>query len=211
MCFECEVYYSLIVSLLITTLIITAINRSLKSLFHYLWLYSSVLLSKTMLIKPKTGLERVLSSVWLMSCTVLLAAFSGLLRDQLLKPEPIYWVDSWEDLYRREDLTIESRIGSHLDNFITTVNDSIAINFRSRYKVDAEGEEINYRDILMGKVALVRNLDDLSLYKKVLISRDIREDIDFHISRYGDTPQPLFLFVNSLRLNTTQRNVFDHV
>ena len=68
-----------------------------------------------------------------MSCTVLLAAFSGLLRDQLLRHDPIYWIDSLQDLYKWKKLKIQTLGGSYMN---TLVKDSkagpMANNFKSR-------------------------------------------------------------------------------
>ena len=43
-----------------------------------------------------------------MTSTVMMAAFSGLLREQMMKPQPIRWIDSLDDLYsdERKDLYI---------------------------------------------------------------------------------------------------------
>ena len=43
-----------------------------------------------------------------MSCTVLLAAFSGQLREQIIKPKSIEWINSWKDLIEWQHLKIET-------------------------------------------------------------------------------------------------------
>ena len=97
-CFEPQVYLTLLATLLIISLIVSAINRKILYFYDSLWKYTSVLLSHSHSLQSNRISERLLSGVWLMSCTVLLAAFSGLLRDHLLRPDPIYWIDSLQDL-----------------------------------------------------------------------------------------------------------------
>ena len=60
----------------------------------------------------------MLSSLWLMVCLTLMSAFSGMLRDLLIKPHPIYWVDSWDDLVNWKHLKIQTVVLTDLANFI---------------------------------------------------------------------------------------------
>ena len=132
-CFEPDVYYTLLVTLLIITLTVSAINRNILYFFGYLWKYTSVLLSHSHLININRKSERLLSGLWLMSCTVLLAAFSGLLRNQLLRPDPIYWIDSLQDLYQWKELKIQTFTYTYMSTFVSDPNGGpMARNFESR-------------------------------------------------------------------------------
>ena len=80
--------------------------------------------------------ERLLSGVWLMSCVVLLAAFSGLLRNQLLRPDPIYWIDSLKDLYEWKELKIQTIGGTYMNTFARDPNAGpMARDFESRLQI----------------------------------------------------------------------------
>ena len=194
-CFEPEIYYTLLATLLITSLTISVIKRRIQDFFSYIWIFTSVLLSNSHSIKRKSLSDRVLTGVWLMSCIVLLAAFSGLLRDQLLRPDPIYWIDSFQDLYEWKG-QIQTSKGGYFNTFIqNNLNDPMANNFRNRLNVTAglvnkDDSAIDYRGICEGRTAVVTVLQWLQMMKVKLT--DCREDIDYHISRMEEISQPMF-------------------
>ena len=101
-----SIYFANILSMVIMSLVVAISRKSMKTFFAYIWSYASVILSDYYSLKIGSRIDKLFTGVWLMSCTVLLAAFSGLLRDQLLEPQPIYWIDLWENLVERKHLTI---------------------------------------------------------------------------------------------------------
>ena len=96
-----------------------------------------------------------------MSCTVLLAAFSGLLRGQLLRPDPIYWIDSLQDLYQWKELKIQAFGGTYIDTFAKDSKSSPMVkNFLSRlhllnyydFNENKKGTDIDYNGIPRNKI-----------------------------------------------------------
>ena len=78
-----------------------------------------------------------------MSCTVLLAAFSGLLRDKQLKPKPIEWIESLEDLLEWKDIRIATHELSNFNIYLENIKgDPVVDNFRERKNV-TEGIEFH--------------------------------------------------------------------
>ena len=88
-----------------------------------------------------------------MSCTVLLAAFAGLVRNQLLRPDPMYWIDSLQDLYDWKELKIQAFHSTYIDIFSgVNIDDPMAKNFRDRlqllhYHQIEEGVKHDLKDI----------------------------------------------------------------
>ena len=54
---------------------------------------------------------------------MLLGAFSGQLRMQILRPKPIEWIDSWEDLYNWKHLKIQVSFYSEIKLFVNNFPD----------------------------------------------------------------------------------------
>ena len=185
--------------------------------FRYLWNYTSVLLSKSPKINVNRLSERLLSGVWLISCTVLLAAFAGLVRNQLLRPDPIYWIDSLQDLYEWKELQIQTFRSNYLFSFIGhTVDDPIADNFGQRLEVlnyyptvdsgEKDINDIDYSGIVEGRTALVTTIQTLTLIKYRLTN--LEEEIDYHISKNEEVSQSIHFWTNGVRLN---QSMFDKI
>ena len=197
-CFQPEVYYTLLATLLIISLTISAINRKILYFFGHFWNYISVLLSHSHSFRATRLSEALVSGVWLMSCTVLLAAFSGLLREQLLRPDPIYWIDSLLDLYQRNELVIQTHGGGYFETYTRTnhLTDSMANNFNDRFEISDWSnifDEIDYPGICEGRTAVVSVLEWLHIMKDKL---NCEEDIDYHISLVEEVSTPMFLATN---------------
>ena len=152
-----------------------------------------------------------------MVCVVLLAAFSGLVRDQLLRPDEIYWIDSLQDLYQWKELNIQTFRGTYIDSFIRkNPNDSIADNFRNRLQIldfhqKYEGikhdlKDIDFNGIVEGRTAVVGYLQSLIGLKNIL--SDSEEDIDYHISTQEEVSQTMHFWTNGIRLN---QSMFDKI
>ena len=214
-CFERSVYYWLFVSLLVVSLTVTAVIRPLKTFFDTLWKYSTVLLSKSQSVPMNTFVERLISSVWLLSFTVFLAAFSGLLRDRLRGSEAIDWIDSWKDLY--EKVEYFDQIKAHEANDISIYvekfgQEPIAKAFNSKMKcVGTEEIFQNNEDVIKRKMALIEEHRWMTIIKYDLIGQGYREDLDFHMSVTGGGNQPRHLITNRLRLNESMAHILDLV
>ena len=193
----------------------------MKTFFVTFWAYLSVIISDTYTIKMKTLLERNLMGIWLMSCTVLLAAFAGLLRNLMIKPKPIYWIDSWNDLGQWQHLNIVTSSFGEIYYYVNHyVTDSLAKNFAKRIMVTDHdklaGDESNWDRADFGvikdhKVALVGDLYYLDIAKQNLISRyAMIEDLDFHISKSEDRiSQPTFTLTNRLTFNDSMASTLN--
>ena len=107
-------------AMIIMSVVVSTYRQSVKVFFTTLWSYASVLLSDYYSLRIETRIDRLLTGVWLMSCVVLLAAFSGILRDLMIKAKPILWIDSWEDLLEWEELEIQALypggFGAYMEN-----------------------------------------------------------------------------------------------
>ena len=215
-CFDTNVSISILASIVLMSVFMSLYERTyLKTFFRTFWSYSSVILSDYHSFRAKKSVERVLSGVWLMSCTVLLAAFSGQLREQILKPKSIEWIDSWQDLIEWEDLKIETfktsslviyfdQLGKEeemtkiLKKRLVIINDRKRLSFKK--SID---KELDYEGVRRGMTALVHTSENLEIIKQNLIQDDFKEDIDFHISESGGVPQPCNTITNRANFNET--------
>src|SRR5690348_14580276 len=131
--FEKEVYFAIILSLLIISSITGLYENSLKIFFKTVWGYLSVILSDYLYMRKYISYERSIAGGWLLSCTILLAAFSGKLLNNVLKPKEYKMINNWEDLYERKELRIQappySQFASYVNNFR---NESMAQSFYER-------------------------------------------------------------------------------
>ena len=211
-CFDTEIYISILVSIVLISVIMSLYERTIKTFFRTFWSYSSVILSDYYSFKINKSVERMLSGVWLMSCTVLLAAFSGHLREQIIKLKPIHWIDSWEDLFEWEHLKIETTSLSSLKIYIDQLGEGNG-KLKGRLKILEDelfinntkiyDKVIDYEGVRMGETALIHNQVYMEVIKINLISNDFQEDIDFHISKSGGIPQSFIIITNRANLNET--------
>ena len=77
-----RVYILLLFSVIMLSLVVAIPRASINIFFSNLWAHLSIILSDTYSMKTAvmSTADRLLTGVWLMSCTVLLAAFSGLFK-----------------------------------------------------------------------------------------------------------------------------------
>ena len=83
-------------------------KKTFRQMFSTFWAFLSTTLDGSYRFALENTFHRILVAIWLISCTILLSAFSGQLRELLIKPLPIYWIDSWHDLYQWKHLKIET-------------------------------------------------------------------------------------------------------
>ena len=216
--FEPEVYYGIIASIIVISFVTSLYKQSLKSFFTTFWAYLSVILSDYYSIKVKTFLERTLAGIWLLSCTIFLAAFSGHLREQILRPAPIEWINSWEDLHEWKDMTIEVNYHSNIKSLIKSEPDHpFSKDFKNRLQFDEEDEKtqkdsfnIDIEGMKSGRVAVSYPSVILQILKHNFIDENFKEDIDFHISQSGFTG-PFFTISNPDTFNDSMAKKYDLV
>ena len=223
--FEWIIYFLIFTWILVISLVNALSKRSLKTFFKTFWIHISQILNDFSLPhKPRKPMETILSAIWLLSCTVLLAAFSGHVRNRQLIPKPVVWIDSWQDLYERKDMIIETSeimsIVFYIANF--KEKDDMAKNFKARTKIIKEEEfynghksirnNLDYQGLVDGKVAIVFDRDLLHAYKDVLVEKyKLQEDRDFHISDYGDITQPVFTTINRWKIDQDLADIWNKV
>ena len=163
-------------------------------------------------------MERTLAGIWLLSCTILLAAFSGQLREQILRPDPIDWIDSWEDLHEWKDMKIQVNFHSEIKRLINNQPDHpFSLDFKNRLQFDEEDEKnqedsynMDIEGMKSGRVAVSYPSAILQILKQNFIEENFREDIDFHISQSGFTG-PFFSLTNADSFNDTMARKYDLV
>ena len=220
--FEIEVYLSILSIIIIMSSVVAIHRKSLKAFFSTLWSYASVILSDYYALKVESTIDRLLTGAWLMACTVLLAGFSGLFRDQLMKAKPILWIDSWEDLFEWKDVEIQTFDTEGLAVFVNKSSDTeMAKNFKSRIK-DGEflvreeyvgnkscEDVLDFEGVKNGRTAIAGQLHYLDVYKQNLVNDyNLTEDIDFHISQNGISESYMFLTSRN-RMNQILASKFD--
>ena len=215
--YDISIYISLFLFIIIMSLITGLSRNSMKSFLSISWSYLSVLLTDYCTLRAQSLVDRCLIGGWLLSSTILLAVFSGLMRDVLTKPKSIHWIDSWNDLSDWKHLKVVTPTTSSLAyNIKTFGKDPMAEGFADRVSIGIDfdkyekGEmsydnDIDYLSIKEGKLALIADLDVLTILKKNLVTKyRLKEDIDFHVSESEDTVhQPAFLTLNKLKMNKT--------
>ena len=216
-----RVYILLVLSIFIISLVLAISRVSNSNFFCKLWSQLLIILSDNYLKKTamRSTAERLLTAVWLMSCTVFMAAFLGLSRDSMIKPKPIYWIDSWADLAylaKWQHLAIVTTYASDLNFYINNFkNENIAQKFAKRIELfnndDLNNEptmwdkRVKFREVKDGEAALVGDLYYLDTLKQNLVSRyGMIEDLDFHVSKSDDiASQPSFIVTNRLTINNS--------
>ena len=172
-----------------------------------------------------TTFHRILPGLWLLISTIFLGAFSGQLRMQILRPKPIYWIDSWDDLYEWKHLNIQVSFYSEIKLFVNNFPDHpYAQDFGKRLQLkevneydkdsnDADGGDswnFDIEGVKSGKVAVSYPATTLEIIKKKYISEDFKEDIHFHISRTGIS-QPYFNVIIKFNLDESIAKTYDLV
>ena len=150
------------------SLVIGLKNKSIKTFFETVWQYFSVILSEYFSIKPIGHFERSLAAIWLLSCNVLIALYSGHLWDLLVRPQPIDKIDSWDDLYTKPQWNkLKIRTPEYLDmaDFAMTDKSEMAQNFKKRIIL------VNPFEFVFDDNMVETALNGLFSGKEVLVSR----------------------------------------
>ena len=223
-CFDVRTYFGLFLSICLISGLISCYKRSLKSFFTTFWSYLSVILSDYYTMKVNTTIERLISGVWLLTCTVLLAAFSGQLREQIMKSIPIHKIEKLGDLSQPEwnHLYLQSYTISTFKKYLDQLedrNESEKLSKRTEmfdiFELTSREKEfddvLDYERVANGTVAIVWDYQYLQVFKQNLISRGLEEEIDFHISSSGEIPEPFFTVSNKARFSDPLLSIWDMV
>jgi hypothetical protein len=74
--------------MILNPLVFALIDKSFSGFFKNLWGYFYLILSEQIPKMPKSLFKRSFISLWLLTCTVWLAGFQGVLRDFFIKAVP---------------------------------------------------------------------------------------------------------------------------
>ena len=133
----------------------------------------------------------------------------------MLRPDPIYWIDSLQDLYEWKELKIQTFTATYLYSLTEhNTDDPMANNFKDRLEVltrfpkengvKSSLNDLDYKGIVEGRTAFVGFLQMLTTIKYKL--KDLEEDIDYHISTTEEMSQAIQMWTNRVRLN---QSMFD--
>jgi hypothetical protein len=111
---------------------------------------------KALKVLPK----RIIITVWVLCCTVLLSGFSGLLRGLLMKSNSLDVIDSFEELFLRNDMKI---IAIRHMNFELFINEFKGINLLA--------QEFSKRLIIVKKNPLEKPKETLNFINKLKYER----------------------------------------
>src|SRR5205085_2121548 len=78
----------------------------MKLVLQNVWRFTSPILAKAFPNVPKSWPSRTIIATWLMMVVVFLGAFSGSVRDLMMKPKSYNEINTLEDLCKRKELTV---------------------------------------------------------------------------------------------------------
>ncbi len=203
-----------ILSVLLISLIISLIKKSINVFFSTIWQLFSVLLSDHLTNVYHSIHERILLGVWLLIAgVVFLGAFSGCLRGLMIRKIPVQSIDSWDELYTSwSDLKIIAPNFHTMSDFANEGKSEMARNFYNRIEVHEPSEFHNpefFKEIAekvaTGRYAFVMEWYLLHYYKNTLTvvkqlrqSKGFNEYLNFHISKegYGWSPYVISVINN---------------
>jgi hypothetical protein len=224
--FDMFIWIAFILSICLISLFVTIQQNSIKNYFLYFWQYSALLLSEpitTFVYKRDLHFRsnKIILSFWLLSCTVLLSAFAGVIRVFFIKSIPNNNIDSWEQLYDRKEMRIITLDISFFNNYIQEFKnlDIVAQEFYNRMEepvsiIDSSVNKLMFNiqfidifireleKILTGKYVIVlesyffeqminENLGNGDEREKRIIN-DIKK---LHISENGGGVMPYFIMI----------------
>jgi hypothetical protein len=187
--FDIYSWISMLIAIVLISCYKSFIENSLLTFLNSFWRYLAVLLSEPF---PKIDYKKAIKSVhlkiiliiWLLSCTVLLASFSGVLLKYFITSLQSDVIDTFEQLYANKELSIISDQKSYFSRFVeknqNNREDMMSQDFIRRLTYVDITEKINdiLRMINTGSIALVLDKTRLDYIFKGYESR-------FHISKYG--------------------------
>ena len=138
-----------------------------------------------------------------------------------MKAKPIYKIDDLGDLLQSEwkQLRLQTYSNSTFKRYLDQLTDRTEAKdllarteffnvFQLLNKQKEFDDVLDYR-VANGTVAILWDYHYLQVFKQDLISRGLKEDIDFHISSSGEIPEPFFTVSNKVRLDDHLAHIWD--
>ena len=157
--------------------------------FSNLWNYTYFILSEPIPRIPKSRIKRSILSLWFLSCTVLLAAHSSVLRNIFIRSNPYIVIDSWEDLFERKDLKILVFESSFLKIYAENIDTEMARNFKARMDsidyIHKTLDQDNVDKIINGTAvaSLPKQFAEDCSYFQMKTNKELCKEL--YLSRYG--------------------------
>ena len=224
-CFKADIYYTMFFSLLVISWVSSVHKMSLRVFFATFWAYLSALLRQNHSYPDKTLFEKWMSCPWLIGCVILLGAFSGTLRGQILKRKDIHWIDSLRDLYEWKDITkLQYYEYGDFNNYLLNNDndDSMRDYFKTKAKecythnirptiVDncIQTSQLNYQGVRDGTTAMIFQTKYINLVKQEFFKSGWKEDLDYHVSKMDKISQPQFTITNKLNFDKVYEQAWD--
>lgn len=208
--FQIQVWVSLLVTVIFLSLLISIIRKSSFLFFTNLWQNYSILLSKSnpKFFRIKKLWERLITGVWLLSVMILSIHFCEVTLDFMLKAIPEVKIDSWDDLYKRNDIKIIVFNDTPLVEYAMTDNSDMAQKFHSmleisgmeKWKIDDFRYDVikklqsGSHAFVLNKISLIYSLNTLA---QMVEKTDKYFKNNIHVSREGGGYLPYFIAVNN--------------
>jgi len=208
--FQIEVWFSILVSLIFISIIISVFKNSWISFFKILWRNSIIMVSESspQFFKIKSSWEKIIIGVWLFSAMGLSIGFCTYLLDYMIEAIPEVIIDSWNDLYHRKDIKIIVFDDSSMAKFAMDDISDMARSFKSRLETAEIGDwktnQFKYdliEKLQTGEYAFVVNklvlLFALETLAKMIKNKDKSFRDSLHVSKDGGGYLSYFIPVNS--------------
>ena len=223
-CFSSTVWLFLTLTLLCYSLIYTIyenLSGNLITILDTLWNFFVVVYSKG-LPKPfetTNNFKRILIIYWVYLVLIINILFCTYLLDFMVKVIPDIVIDSWDDLFNKNDVKIITMSSSPIEKFALESNTELALNFRNRIET-FELEELNedefFNSILLNIIKgthvyvntrltlvihlklMAKYLGDMQLLKQVYVSKRGGGSLSYFIGATHTTDQDLIEKVNFL-------------
>ena len=227
-CFKPEVYYAILLSILVISCVYSAQRKSLKRLVETAWAFISAILSQCHSYPDKTLFDHLMSCPWLIGCVIMIAGFSGILRDQILKGEDIHWIDSLSDLYNWKPITkLQYHEFGDFNNYLvkndydpmrkyfnTKIRHCYTLNIKKSGSQDQKSDckqtkKLDFQGVVDGSTAMIFQTNLIYLVKRELYKIGWIEDVDYHVSKSDTYSQPVFMITNKLNLEKEYEDIWD--
>ena len=227
-CFDDDVYYTILLSIVIISCVISVHKKSWSAWLNTFWDYSSSLLSEFSYL-DKTLIERYIWCPWLIMGVIFLGAVPGTLRGHILKGKDIHWIDSLRDLYQWEGITkLQFLEFSDFNNYLikndtdtlrkyfnTKVKECYTENMRINIMSETDSDcqqviDLDYKGLMEGTTAMIFHMDFIELIKHMLYKVAWNEDVDYHVSKSKHNSQPVFTSTNKLNLEKEYEQAWDN-
>ena len=136
-CFSPSLWTLILMLGIMVSIILTSTSKSWSNVFDITWSVLVLMFAKYIQnsIDLKQPLNKLVMTTWLILVMTLSIIFSNFLLDYLIQPIPDLRIDSWTDLYHRNELKILTIPSNSFVTFAETSDTDMAKNFKSRYEL----------------------------------------------------------------------------